>query len=261
MQLNLEGKVGLVAAGSQGIGRGVALAFAREGMRVAICARGRTALEAALTEIEDDGAQGVAVEADVTKPSDVSATIERTVERFGGIDVLVTNAGGPPAKTFEETTDEDWQSSFELNLLSAVRLIRASLPYLGEAAGSIVTIGSISMKQPVQGLILSNSIRPGVIGLAKSLSEELSDRGIRINNVLPGFIMTERSRELADARARRSEMSVQDVLSETEKSIPLGRYGTPEEVANLVVFLASSAASYINGVTVLCDGGLYKGLM
>lgn len=260
MQLDVRGKVALVTAGSKGMGRSIALAFGGEGMRVAISARGQETLESTRGEIEALGAEALAIQGDVSKPADVDAMIATTVKQFGGLDVLVVNAGGPPAKPFVDTADDDWLGAVDLTLLSAVRLIRAALPHLSHSRGSVVTIESISVKQPVRGLLLSNSIRPAVVGLTKTLADELGDQGVRVNNILPGMIMTDRSRDLAAIRSRATGRTVDEIIAETEVGIPLGRYGRPEEVANLALFLASSAASYITGASILCDGGLYRGL-
>lgn len=260
MELDLTGKVALVTAGSKGMGRAIARAFAREGMRVAVAARGEEALDAVVSEIAAMGGWAIAIAGDVSKASDVQSMVERTVDALGGLDVLLVNAGGPPARPFTETGDEDWQSAFELTLLSAVRLIRVALPFLSNAQGTVVTIESISVKQPVSGLLLSNAIRPGVVGLVKTLADEIGPRGVRLNNILPGMIMTDRSRHLAEGRARAAGRSAEDVIADTEATIPLRRYGTPEEVANLALFLASPASSYITGCSILCDGGLFRGL-
>jgi 3-oxoacyl-[acyl-carrier protein] reductase len=261
MNLELKGKVALVTAGSKGMGRSIALALAAEGMSVAIAARGHEALDGTRAEIEATGAAAIAIQGDVSKADDIVRIVGQTVERFGRLDVLVVNAGGPPARPFAQTSDDDWQAAAQLTLLSAVRLIRAALPHLSESHGSVITIESISVKQPVPGLILSNSLRPAVVGLTKTLADELGGHSVRFNNILPGMIMTDRSRDLAAGRAKASGSTPEEVIAETERSIPLGRYGRPEEIANLAVFLASSASSYITGASILCDGGLYRGLM
>lgn len=248
-----------MAGGSRGLGRSVALALGEEGMRIAIAARELKALQSAASDVERLGVECLPIRGDVTKSEDIRSMVTGTVERFGGIDVLVVNAGGPPSLSFVETNEDAWWSAFELTLMSAVRLIRESLPHLIAAKGNVVTIGSISVKQPIPGLALSNSIRPAVVGLTKTLSEEMAAAGVRFNNILPGMILTDRSRELAEARAKTSRVSSDEIIAETERSIPLRRYGKLEEVANLAVFLASGAASYITGASVLGDGGLFKG--
>jgi len=261
MDMQLAGKTALVTAGSKGMGRAIAIAFAREGMNVAVSARGQESLDAALAEIQGHGDGAIAIQGDVSDPGDIERMVARTAREFGGIDVLVVNAGGPPGMQFDRAGDTEWESAFHLTLMSAVRLIRAALPHLTRSSGSIITIESISVKQPVRGLLLSNAIRPAVIGLAKTLADEVGPSGVRINNILPGMIMTDRARSLAQARADQSGRSLDDVIAETESNIPVGRYGEPEEIANLALFLASSVSSYITGTSILCDGGLYRGLM
>ncbi len=262
MDLQLSNAVAVVAAASQGIGRAVAEAFAREGAKIVINGRDETTLRRTADEI---GARyGVEVEAvagDVRVAGDCLRLIEGTVTRFGKIDALVTNAGGPPGRSFEDLTDEDWYAAFDLTAMSAVRLMRSALPHLREARGAIVNLTSISVKQPLSDIVLSNSLRPAVVGLGKTLSTQLASAGVRVNDVAPGHIWTHRSKELASVRAANDGISLGEVRSQTELGIPMRRYGEAEEVANLVVFLCSPAASYITGTTVLVDGGVYKGLM
>lgn len=260
MQLGLNEKVALVSAGSKGMGRAIALAFASEGMKVAISARGKPALDATVAEVAAQGHGALAIETDVSRASDVQNMVSKTVSHFGRLDVLIVNAGGPPAKPFVEASEGDWEAAFNLTLMSAVRMIREALPHLVASRGNVITIESFSVKQPVNGLLLSNALRPGVVGMVKTLTDELGDKGVRFNNILPGMIMTDRSKHLAETRAKATGQSVDDVISQTSSSIPLRRYGEPEEIANLAVFLASSAASYITGTSILCDGGLYRGL-
>jgi 3-oxoacyl-[acyl-carrier protein] reductase len=262
MDLGLRNKVAVVAASSGGIGRAVAEVFAQEGARVVVNGRHEETLSATAQEIrEKTGAEVEAVVGDVARPDDCDRLIEQAVSRFGGIDALFTNAGGPPSKPFEDLTDDDWESAFNLTLMSAVRLMRSALPHLRQSRGAVVNLTSISVKQPVPELILSNSLRPGVVGLGKSLSELWAADGIRVNDVGPGLIWTDRQRYLADVRAKNAGVSMDEMMKRQEATIPLGRFGTPEEVANLVVFLCSPAAAYITGMTIMVDGGLYKGTM
>ena len=260
MQLDLEGRVGLVMAGSKGMGRAIALAFASEGMKVAIAARGRDGIDETAELARTRKTPLLAIEGDVSRAEDVERIVSTTIDQYGGLDVLVVNAGGPPAGQFVDMSDETWQRAVDLTLLSAVRSIRAALPYLAKTHGSVVTIESISVKQPVRGLLLSNALRPAVVGMVKTLADELGQEGVRLNNILPGMIMTDRSRHLAEIRAEDTGRSVEEIMAETEANIPLGRYGSADEIANLAVFLASNAASYITGTSILCDGGLYRGL-
>lgn len=261
MDLGLTGKVAVVAASSAGIGRATARVFAVEGARVVINGRREDVLRATSAEIAAGGAEVEAVVSDLTTAEGCDLLVRRAVERFGGIDALVTNAGGPPSKPFAEISDEEWHAAFDLTMMSGVRLMRAALPYLRSSRGSIVNITSISVKQPIPGLALSNSIRPGVVGLGKTLADELAGEGIRVNDVGPGSVRTDRQEYLARTRAERKGISVEAEIAQIEQGIPMRRLGTPEEVANLVVFLCSPAAGYITGSTILVDGGAYKGLM
>lgn len=262
MDLGLRDKVAVAAASSQGIGRAVAEVFAQEGARVVMNARNERELQQAAEEIRHKtGATIDTVPGDLSRPDTPAQLINHALQRFGRIDTLFVNAGGPPSRPFQELSDEDWAAAFQLTLMSAVRLIRAALPALREVQGSVVTLTSWSVKQPIGGLILSNSLRPGVVALVKTLADEFAAEGVRLNNVGPGSIWTGRSEYLAQARAEREGTTPEEVARQTAQSIPMGRYGAPVEVANVVVFLASSAASYVTGQTVLVDGNAYRGLM
>lgn len=252
-----------VAAASSGLGRAVAEGLAREGARVALCSRDEGRARAAAAEIaRATGSETLGVAADVSRAGDVRRFVGEAAARWGRLDVLVTNAGGPPPGTFEELGEEEWQRAFELNLLSAVRLIREALPHMrANGWGRIVNITSTSVKAPIGGLLLSNSIRAGVVGLAKTLSMELAADNILVNNVCPGRLDTGRVRSLDEDRARRTGRGVGEVRAENEAQIPLGRYGAPGELASLVVFLASEPASYITGTTIQVDGGALRNLL
>jgi len=262
MDLGLKGKVALVAAASKGIGKAIALELAREGCRVAICARGKEGLERTADEIRQATGQPVlAIQADLTRAEDIQRLVKATVDEYGGIDILVTNAGGPPPGPFETLSDEEWYKSVDLNLMSAIRLIREALPHLRRSkAGRIITMTSVSVKQPIQGLILSNAVRMAVIGLTKTLSQELAPYGITVNSVCPGWTRTRRVEELLRARAEREGISVEEIEARITADIPLGRMARPEEIASVVVFLASEKASYVTGTAIQVDGGYVKGI-
>ncbi|MBD8840577.1 MULTISPECIES: SDR family oxidoreductase [Paenibacillus] len=262
MDMGLQGKKALVLASSRGLGKAVAAQLAAEGADVMLASRSEEKLAAVKQELLALGGGG-RVEycaTDVTRKEDIEALIGKTAELFGQIDILVNNSGGPPSGSFESLTDEDWERAFELNVLSYVRLIRGALPYMKERGGHIVNIASTSVKQPIPGLVLSNTFRTGVFGLAKTLSQELAPYGILINTVAPGRIATDRIRELDAARAEQNGISEEEVSDQFRKEIPLGRYGQPEEFAKAVVFLLSGANTYITGTSLIVDGGMVRAL-
>jgi 3-oxoacyl-[acyl-carrier protein] reductase len=262
VDLSLRDKVAVVAASSQGIGRATAEEFAREGARVVVNGRHAESLRKAADQIaQETGATVDPVVGDVSKAEDCERLIASAVHRFGTIDALVTNAGGPPSRSFDDLGDDDWYSAFDLTLMSAVRLTRAALPHLRASRGAIVNITSTSVKQPIPNLVLSNSIRPGVVGLGKTLADELAPAGVRVNDVGPGQIWTARQEHLLSARAEREGLSLDEVVRRSESGVPLRRIGKPEDVARLIVFLCSAAAGYITGQTILVDGGSYRGLL
>jgi 3-oxoacyl-[acyl-carrier protein] reductase len=262
MDLGLKDRVALVAASSQGIGLAIAAAFAAEGCRVAMCARTQQTLQAAAEKIREQYGTEVFAEAfDVTNAEAVSRFVAAVAERFGSVDICVTNAGGPPAKGFLAATLEEWQRALEMNFLSTVYFARAVIPHMQRKRwGRIITLTSITRKQPVTDLVLSNAARAAVVGLVKSLANEFGKDGILVNNVGPGFTATDRLKELAKARASSSGKTEQEVLGAWAADAPLRRLGEPREVADTIVWLASERASYITGQTVLVDGGVYKGL-
>jgi 3-oxoacyl-[acyl-carrier protein] reductase len=264
MDLGLQGKVAVVAASSKGLGRAVATTFAREGALVTINGRKADELSETAKAIRDEtGGDVIEVVGDLSNPADIQRLVDETVEQRGGIDCVVCNAGGPPGGGFFDfPEDEPWQKAVNLNLMSTLRLSRAAIPHLRErGGGSITNIVSTSVKQPIPDLILSNTARTAVIGLAKSLSLEVAGENIRINSVCPGSTLTDRIRNLAKTRAANSGKTPEDVLEADAKAIPMGRLGTPQEFANVVVFFASPAASYVTGVTVQVDGGVVKSLL
>jgi 3-oxoacyl-[acyl-carrier protein] reductase len=245
------------------LGYAIALGLAHEGCQVIINSRNPDKLaESAKKLAAQTGSSVIPVAGDVTDPSVPEKLVNQATEAFGGLDILVTNAGGPPAGKFESFDDATWQIACELSLLSHVRLIRAALPLLRKSpAASVLTITSFSVKQPIPNLVLSNSIRAATIGLTKSLALELGGEGIRFNSILPAWTETERVHELMAHRAKMNGTSVEEEISKQSKDSPLGRMGQPEEFANAAIFLLSPAASYITGVMLSVDGGMYKGTL
>ncbi len=262
MDLGLKDRVAIVAASSRGLGKACATELAREGAKIVVCARDAESLAAAAGEIrEETGGEVLAIQIDLTEPAQIRHLVDETLRRFGRIDVLVTNNGGPPAGYFEDFEDEAWLTTHQLTLMSAVRLIRAVLPAMRtQQWGRIINITSVSVKQPIDNLLLSNVYRPGVVGLAKTLSAQVAAEGITVNNVAPGYTRTDRVLELAEARAADEGKTVEEVVVETVANYPMQRMGEPEELAALVAFLASERASYITGTTIQVDGGYVKGM-
>jgi len=263
MDLGLKEKVALVTAASKGLGKAAALELAREGARVAICARTESPLRAAADEIEKaTGGKVLPVVADVSNADDIEKLVQATVDHLGRLDILVTNAGGPPAGYFFDLNDDVWQAAFELTLMSTVRLCRAAVPYMQKNGwGRVVNITSVSVKQPIDNLLLSNAFRAGVVGLSKTLSNQFAGDGITVNSVCPGYTRTDRVTQLNAARARELGIDEKKVERQVTADIPMGRMGQPEELAALIVFLASERAGYITGTTIQVDGGYVKGLL
>jgi 3-oxoacyl-[acyl-carrier protein] reductase len=262
MDLGLKNRVALVAASSQGLGLATAQAFAAEGCRVALCARNKQKLEAAAAKIRTDHNAEVFADAlDVADSAAVTRFVAEVANKFGGVDICVTNAGGPPAKGFLAVTLDDWQRALALNFLSTVYFAREVIPHMQRQHwGRIITITSITTKQPVADLVLSNAVRAAVVGLVKSLANEFGKDGILVNNVAPGFTATDRLKELAKARSSATGKTEQEIFDAWTAEAPLQRVGQPRELADAVVWLASERASYVTGQTVLVDGGTYKGL-
>ena len=263
MDFGLKDRVAMVAAASRGIGFACALELAREGARVFLCSRvAEHASEAAQKIHEETGANVAGFACDVTNNAEVEAFVNLSIERAGRIDICITNAGGPPAKTFAETDLELFRHAFELNALSAIRFAKLILPGMLERKwGRIINITSVSVKQPIDGLLLSNTVRAGLTGWAKTLSNEVAAAGVTVNNVAPGYTLTERQEELAEVRGKAAGKSKQEIIESWALQAPMRRMAEPEEIAAAVAFLASERASYITGVTLQVDGGWVRGLL
>src|SRR4030095_10200731 len=263
MDLGLKDKVALVAAGSRGLGRAVAEELAAEGASLLLCARDpQTLTETAAAIAESSGAQGLAVPADVTVTADIKRVVDTGIERFGRIDILVTNAGGPPAGTFDQLTHEQWEAALRLTFFSAIELTRQVLPGMKERRwGRILNITSMAVKQPVDNLILSNSLRAAVTGFARTLANEVAAFGVTVNNIMPGYTRTERVEELAGMMAKKQGITPAEFIARWEQEIPMRRIGEPREFAALAAFLVSERASYITGTSIPVDGGWIKALL
>lgn len=263
MDLGLKDRVAIVAASSEGLGKAVALGLAREGAKLAVCARTESTLAATAEEIRrETGVEVLAQPVDVTVEEQVRGFVQATLARFERLDVVVTNAGGPPSKPFSATTLEDWQRALHMNFTSALYFARETLPVMQKRRwGRLITITSITVKQPVEGLVLSNAVRQAVAGLVKSLSNEYAADNVLVNNICPGYTRTARLDDLSRRLAANEGVEPEEIHRRWSSQIPLGRLGTPEEFANLVVFLASERASYITGASIAVDGGFVKGVL
>lgn len=263
MNLGLTDKVAVVGASSKGLGRAIALGLAQEGTKVTICARDSEVLATTADDIRNQtGTEVLAVPTDVSQPEQVEHLINTAISHFGGIDILVNNAGGPRAGRFDDLAAQDYQDAVHLNLMSTINLCRAAVPSMrARGSGRIINLTSVSVKQPVDNLMLSNMARTGVIGFAKTLATELAPDKILVNNVCPGIIFTDRIQQLATVRAEEAGITFDEALEKMTADIPLGRIGDPDEFANLVVFLASERANYITGTTIQVDGGMVRSLL
>lgn len=262
MDLGLKDKVAFVCASSKGLGKACALELAKEGAHVVISGRDEKELQESKKQIQSLADSEVDyVVCDITKKEDIEKSIKYTVEKFGKVDILINNAGGPPSGNFEKFSDDDWYKAFDLNLLSYVRFIREVLPYMKEQKwGRIINLASSSIKQPIPGLLLSNTFRAGVVGLSKTLSIELADSNILVNTIAPGRILTDRVRTLDKIKSEKLGISVEEVETESKKTIPLGRYGDTEEFGKVVAFIASDVSSYVTGSSIIIDGGMVKSI-
>ncbi len=263
MDLKLKDKCALVTGSSRGLGYATALALAKEGCKVAINGRDEAKIKSAAEKIQKEtGTQVIGLAGDVSSPDVPAKLIQQTADAFGGLDILITNAGGPPPGSIDSLDEAAWQKGVDLCLMLHVRLIKSALPFLRKSdSANILTVTSFTVKQPLENLLLSNSVRTAVIGLTKSLTLELGKEGIRVNSILPGWTETERVTQLMTARATANNSTVEEETRKLAGAIPLGRVGRPEEFANAAAFLVSPAASYITGVMLSVDGGLIKGIL
>src|SRR5579884_959335 len=256
-----NGRVALVMAASKGLGYGCADAFAERGYSLVVCSRNAAELDTAAEKLRARGTTVEAVPADVSKSGDIERVFARARERFGHVDVLVCNAGGPPPGSFLQVSDDQWQAAFELTHMSAVRSMRLALAGMIERGfGWIIVIGSSSVKQPIENLTLSNAFRPALLGVVKSLAQEVAGNGVTVNIVSPGRIDTDRVRTLDESRARARGVTYEEFRREYERSLPVGRYGQPRDLGQLAAFLASDVAAYITGQSILVDGGMVSSL-
>ena len=263
MDLGLKNRVAIVTGSSQGIGKAIAYGFAKEGANVTICARTEDTLKATSKEIETMfGTEVLAFPANLKVKENIQAMVKATANKFGRIDILINNTGGPPSALFHETTDKDWQETFDSLLMSVIDCCREVIPHMkANKWGRIINMTSFVAKQPAERLVLSNAIRAGVLGLTKTLSNELAEYGILVNAVCPGWTLTDRVERLAESKAEKTGQDYEAIISEWTRSIALNRMAQPEEIANLVVFLASEKASYMTGAVVQVDGGAIKSLI
>ena len=259
MELGIKGRVAMVAAASKGLGRAVAEALAREGCRLSICSRSTDNLDEARHTIEDGGGEVLAVACDVSNPSELERWVEATTATFGSVDILVTNTGGPPAAKFMQLTEEQWRAGVESTLMNVVRLSRLVIPDMQSRKwGRIVNITSLVAKQPLELLTISSTLRAGLSALTKTLADQVARDNILVNAVLPGHILTDRQVHLNEIRSKEQGISIDEYAKHVEQSIPMARFGRPEEIGNAVTFLCSERASYITGVSLQVDGGIIR---
>jgi 3-oxoacyl-[acyl-carrier protein] reductase len=262
MELGIKDKVAIVCASSQGLGKATAMGLAKEGAKVVIFARKKKDIEETAHEISSaTDSEVLPVIADVTKAEDIQNVVKTTVEKFGTVHILVNNAGGPPVANFAELSDDMWLNGVNLTMMSLIRMTREVIPHmLKNKWGRIVNIASLTAKQPINDLIISSTLRPGILGLAKILSNQYSKFGVLVNNVCPGHYLTKRQEEIIKKRSAERNVTAEEYITQHSNEIPAGRFGKPEELANMIVFLCSEKASYVTGSTISVDGGLIKGL-
>ena len=259
MNLNLENKNAIVCASSQGLGKAAAIDLAKEGVNLAICSRNQEKIDKAKEEIllkTDHNVKVIALKADLDSLEDIQIFLQEVEHSLGEVDILVNNTGGPPPSTFEQISDEDWQNAFNSTMMSAIRLSRAVVPNMKKKEwGRIINISSVSVKTPVNGLFLSNSLRMGVLGWAKALADELAAHGITVNTVCPGYTRTERVEAILESQSSSSGLSKEEIEKTIADNIPMRRVGEAEDLAGLITFLASEKANYMTGLAVQVDGG------
>ncbi|MFA6457256.1 MAG: SDR family oxidoreductase [Bacteroidota bacterium] len=262
MELGITNKVALVAAASQGLGKAAALSLAREGVQLAICSRNEKSISETAEEIRrETGVKVYPVKADVSRPAEIEMLVGSVMNEFGRIDILVNNAGGPPTGKITALPDAEWEKGFNLTMMSMIRLTRAVLPVMEKQQwGRVITIVSITAKQPIDDLLISSTLRPGILGISKVLANQYGRFNITVNTVCPGHILTQRQAELSQSRSKEKNISMDQYLKESALQIPTGRLGNPEELGDVIAFLASERASYINGANILVDGGQAKGI-
>ncbi len=259
MNLGIKGRVAMVAAASKGLGRATAESLAREGVRVSICSRSSETLDEVRRSIEEAGGEAIAVRCDVSVLEDLERWVAETRAQLGGIDILVTNTGGPPAATFMKLTEEQWTSGIDSTLLNVVRLSRLVIPDMQSRQwGRIVHITSLVAKNPMELLTISSTLRAGISGLTKTLADQVAKDGILVNAVLPGHFLTDRQHHLAQIRATDQGITPEEYLEKSAQSIPMGRMGRAEELADVVTFLCSERASYVTGSSIQVDGGIIR---
>ena len=263
MELGLEGKIAIVGGASQGLGRACAQGLASEGVRVVVCSRTEDTLRQTSEEIASStGSEVFPVAADLSTLAGVTTLVSSTIERFGGLDISINNSGGPPAGTAEGANEEEWAQAVQISLLFFARMSRQVVPHMRRRGGGrIVNIFASSVKQPIENLVLSAATRMGALGYAKTLADEVAGNAILVNNVLPGYLLTDRMMHVIETRSESRGITEEQAMTDLTASIPMGRIGRPEELANLVVFLASDAASYITGTTIQVDGGVIRSMI
>jgi 3-oxoacyl-[acyl-carrier protein] reductase len=263
MDLGINNRVGIVTGSSQGIGKAIAKSLVKEGVKVVICSRDIIKLKKISKNIEHStGNKILPVKTDLTNKNDIKNLVEKTVQTFGKVDILINNTGGPPTMHFSETTDNDWKKAVDQLLMSVIKCTYEIIPYMKKQKwGRIINMTSFAAKQPYEGLILSNSIRAGILGLTKTLSNDLGEYNILVNAVCPGWTLTKRLEELARSKAEKTGKNYKKIIEKWAEDIPIGRLAKPEEIANLVTFLASERASYITGNSIQVDGGYIRSII